>query len=303
MRRFRSILYVDFTTTPHMPSAIGEAQRLAAANDAKLTLYAVVPEPPRLQQMLRLGAKQQPIETLLADERRARLTAFSEALDCPAVEVDVAVGNPPLEIIRRVIVAGHDLVVLASDNSELSAATIRRLLRLCPSPVWVLRPNFDGARVLAAVDPGDDPGLNRLILDLAASQAMRYAGEFHVIHAWEPYGLSAFLGSEFMPTSPAILAELATDAEEAHRAAFEATLSDANIAQNAQLHLVDGSPHRAIIGLIELCRIDLLVMGSVGRGGLDRLLVGNTAEQLLKDVECSVLVVKPPGFISRVHRV
>lgn len=301
MRRFQDILFVDFTTAASMPSAFEEAKRLAAANEAKLTLYGVVPAPPRIQEFLQLGTGKQTLETLVADERRDRLAAFSETLAYPNTTVDVSVGTPPLEIVRRVIRNDHDLVIVTTDGSEHSAATARRVLRLCPAPVWVLRPKFTGARILAAIDPDDDPDLNRLILELAASQSVRYDGELHVVHAWELYGQSALLGGEYLAASPELLGSLARDAESAHSEAFEATLADASLPSGFQRHLVDGSPHRAITGLIQLYRIDLLVMGSIGRSGLDRLFVGNTAEQLLKDVACSVLVVKPPAFVSPVQ--
>ena len=109
------------------------------------------------------------------------------------------------------------------------------------------------------------------------------------------------LGSEYMPASPELLSALATAAEAAHRKAFDNTLSNAQLQPDTHAHLVDGTPLRAITGLIHLYRIDLLIMGSIGRSGLDRLVIGNTAEQLFNEVNCSVLVVKPPGFVSPIH--
>ena len=47
--------------------------------------------------------------------------------------------------------------------------------------------------------------------------------------------------------------------------------------------------------------IDLVVMGSVGRSGLSGMLIGNTAERILRKLPCSVLVVKPDGFVSPVR--
>jgi nucleotide-binding universal stress UspA family protein len=40
------------------------------------------------------------------------------------------------------------------------------------------------------------------------------------------------------------------------------------------------------------------VLGTVARTGLTGLLMGNTTERILGDVTCSVLAVKPPGFVS-----
>jgi nucleotide-binding universal stress UspA family protein len=47
--------------------------------------------------------------------------------------------------------------------------------------------------------------------------------------------------------------------------------------------------------------MDLIVMGTVARTGLGGLLIGNTAESVLQRVDCSVLAVKPEGFVSPVR--
>ncbi len=185
--------------------------------------------------------------------------------------------------------ATEALRLLADSGYSRAPATIRRILRLCPIPVWVLRPGFTGSRILAAIDPDDDPNLNQLILELAQSQAERYDGELHVVHSWEPYGATMM---------PELLRAYASAAEAAHREAFDRTLATAHLPSGTHSHLVGGTLLRSITGLINLYRIDLLVMGSVGRAGLDGIITGNTAEQLFKEVRCSVLVVKPPGFVS-----
>ena len=41
-------------------------------------------------------------------------------------------------------------------------------------------------------------------------------------------------------------------------------------------------------------------MGTVGRTGVAGLVVGNTAETILEQLQCSILALKPPGFVSPV---
>jgi universal stress protein E len=41
-------------------------------------------------------------------------------------------------------------------------------------------------------------------------------------------------------------------------------------------------------------------MGTLARSGLDGYFIGNTAETVLQHVACSVLTVKPDGFVSPV---
>jgi nucleotide-binding universal stress UspA family protein len=56
----------------------------------------------------------------------------------------------------------------------------------------------------------------------------------------------------------------------------------------------------AIVKLAKSKKIDLLVMGTVHRSGLAGFFIGNTAEKVLSEVNCSVLTVKPAGFVTPV---
>ena len=46
---------------------------------------------------------------------------------------------------------------------------------------------------------------------------------------------------------------------------------------------------------------ELVVMGSLGRSGVAGVLIGETAETVIRSVRCSVLVVKPPGFVCPIE--
>jgi nucleotide-binding universal stress UspA family protein len=55
-----------------------------------------------------------------------------------------------------------------------------------------------------------------------------------------------------------------------------------------------GPPVREILGLADREHIDLIVIGSHGRTGLSRLLMGSVAEGVVRNAKCLVLVVKQP---------
>jgi nucleotide-binding universal stress UspA family protein len=59
--------------------------------------------------------------------------------------------------------------------------------------------------------------------------------------------------------------------------------------------LLEGDPADEIVRFSREAGMDLIVMGTHGRTGLDRLLLGSVAEKVLRDADCSVLVVKLPG--------
>ena len=64
--------------------------------------------------------------------------------------------------------------------------------------------------------------------------------------------------------------------------------------------LREGSPAAEILRMADEDRCDLIVMGMHGRTGLDRVLMGRVAEEVLRRARCPVLVVKePPGSAAR----
>jgi nucleotide-binding universal stress UspA family protein len=58
--------------------------------------------------------------------------------------------------------------------------------------------------------------------------------------------------------------------------------------------LTDGEPYAEILRVAEDDGCDLIVMGTHGRTGLRRLLMGSVAEQVLRQASCPVLTVKTP---------
>ncbi len=54
----------------------------------------------------------------------------------------------------------------------------------------------------------------------------------------------------------------------------------------------------SVLDMIRERNINLVVMATHGRGGVAGMLLGNTAERLLPDLPCSLLVIKPDDFVS-----
>jgi nucleotide-binding universal stress UspA family protein len=61
-----------------------------------------------------------------------------------------------------------------------------------------------------------------------------------------------------------------------------------------------GTPEDVIPQFVVSKRVDLVVMGTLARAGVAGFLIGNTAERVLRKLPCSVLAVKPDGFVCPV---
>jgi len=68
---------------------------------------------------------------------------------------------------------------------------------------------------------------------------------------------------------------------------------------NIAVHHVflEGDPAGEVVRYAKDASMDLIVMGTHGRTGLERLLMGSVAEKVLREAPCSVLVVKLPKGI------
>jgi nucleotide-binding universal stress UspA family protein len=67
-----------------------------------------------------------------------------------------------------------------------------------------------------------------------------------------------------------------------------------------RIHFPHGNPSEQIHRVRSEIGADLIVLGTVCRTGIAGFLIGNTAEQLLSWLDCSVLTLKPEGFQSPV---
>ena len=71
-------------------------------------------------------------------------------------------------------------------------------------------------------------------------------------------------------------------------------------ATDLTLHVVKGPAQYVVPELARELAVDLVVMGTVARTGIDGFFMGNTAESILGELDCSVMTIKPPGFTSPV---
>lgn len=303
VHRFKNILFSPLAARNN-PAAARRVAELAARNQAGLTFLGAVPEPSRLQRLLQRAEQLEEIQAAETAALAARLARYVPSDSGLSVDVETTAGSPALRIIERVLAADHDLVVVTTDDEEEDRATIGRLLRKCPCPVWVMRPTRARVqRVLVAVNP--DPAeldLNRVLLQLAASMVNLHGGELHVVHAWELYGEETMRRSAFLHVPAEELESLLRDEEASHRAALDELLGDVGLADEPwQTHLLKGRAATVVPELVATARINLLVMGTVARTGISGLLIGNTAETILSNVRCSVIAVKPPDFVSPIH--
>lgn len=298
MNRFKHILAI-YNDADGDESVLDQACALAKRNAARLTVLEVLGDVTSLPAHVA--------------ERQRHLARIGRSIQQEGVEVvtNACVGTPFLEIIRQVLREKHDLVVMAAEGSEgfkslVFGSTSMRLMRKCPCPVWIIKPGHAGsyARILAAIDPHpDDTGMDQLnfdIMDLATSLARQNQSELHIVHAWEftAHDLDT-LRSE---VTEDLRNQMISDNERLRRKPLDRLLDQYALDDLPhQVHLVRGQPGAIIPKLAEEMEIDLIVMGTVCRTGLPGFIIGNTAELVLRQIECAILTLKPEGFVTPIR--
>jgi nucleotide-binding universal stress UspA family protein len=291
--------------------AMDRAVSLAKNNEAQLTVFTVVKESLLEARMIFTHILPEKLHSHVIDEYRKKVNALAADIGQHGIDVrsKLVTGIPYLEIIRQVLRDKHDLVILASEgkgglNERLFGATSMRLMRKCPCPVWVVKRTQARpcTRILAAVDPSiydsRRGAINPLILQLASGMARKEAGELHIIHVWQLFG-ERYVRSSGM-TMQAVQAAKMLEKKQ-HKQRLDTLLNRAGVTDlKPYVHLVEGNPEDCILDLVAEKGIDLLVMGTVCRTGIAGFLIGNTAEEVLNQVDCSVLTIKPEGFVTPV---
>jgi len=314
MHRFKNILLV-MDGKGWSDAALMRAISLAKRNPARLTLFGVAYALPQDMQRLVTIMPLAELQNLVIEERMKDLEELLDPIRREGVRVEAKVvcGTPFLEIIRQVLREKHDLVMMTEGSADgikglFAGSTAMRLMRKCPCPVWVVKSSQSGAfgRILAAVDPTPNDmernALNVKIMDLATSLARLEQSELHILNVWTRFTEKMWTGPVRLPEPE--LERIDAEDRRSHQELLGDLLNRYPLDdQKHHIHLREGEAAPVIRELAESEGIDLVVMGTVCRTGIRGFFIGNTAERVLAQVDCSVLTVKPDGFVSPVELV
>jgi universal stress protein E len=306
MKRFKKILVgVDLSWGDHFVAdelsepnaeAVRQALWLAKLNAASIEFLYSLDLSPKAQELISESSTDESTVLKEARNRLAQLTAQAHA-EGVAADGHVVVGKSWLELIRQALRKQHDLVLVGTRHMGaiqgfFLGSTGIKLLRKCPCAVWVTQPrtgqDFDSILVAHDLRKVGD-----LAMELGCSMSKLQDAQLHVVHA-----------AEFPEFDYMFPARISAERKQAYRDEAEEhiqkQLASADLPLPAKVHFVIEPPERAVMHCIEQYNVDLVVMGMVGRTGISGFITGNTAERLLPQIPCSLLAVKPPGFVSPV---
>ena len=249
----------------------------------------------------------------LLEEQRISLSNNVEKFqdNFSSVDTSNAVGLPFIEVTKKVQQDNYDLVILSAKESNeprkrFFGSTTVHLMRKCPCPVLAVGPQEAKPikRIVAAIDayaPTEEGHkLNGNILRMASNIAALENAELHVVHAWKLPDDNYLRG--WGTTSEIERLEIVMKKQQDRQKHMDNIIEKNVFADQPTItKLLEGSAQEKIPQYIEENDIDLIVMGTVCRIGIPGYFIGNTAESILSEVSCSVLTLKPEGFVSPVE--
>ncbi len=235
-----------------------------------------------------------------------RLEKLAEPIRADGIDVTVdAVWDHPLHdgIVRKIERAKPKLVVKdthfhSAIRRSLFSNTDWHVIRDCTAALWLVKPHTDAAvkTLLAAVDPvheRDKPAsLDHKILDTATEIRDAIDGDLQVVHSFDPapiYAVSTDAMS-FPITEP--INDAVSELRTQHLTAMDELTKTRDLAPDST-HVIDGETREVLVSAVEELNADVVVLGAVSRGALQRLALGSTAERVLDFVPCDLLIVKP----------
>jgi nucleotide-binding universal stress UspA family protein len=249
-----------------------------------------------------MAAKTRTLNETVTDDDRATLHAVAT--------VDVS-DSPAEAIAEYARLQNIDLILMGTHGRSgisqfLVGSVAERVVRTAPCPVLTVRhPEHE----FVIPDPSETPRpvmitLKQILVATDFSEpsdaalaygrelARTFDADLTVLHVAENLAARSFGADGIAFTS----AELQADVEDMARSRVAALLvGDANLGIRSTGVVVTGnSPAATVTAYAEQQNIDLIVMGTHGRGAVAHLLMGSVAERVVRTAPCPVLTVRHP---------
>jgi nucleotide-binding universal stress UspA family protein len=219
------------------------------------------------------------------------VTAAAASADARSIETETAVvqGAVPATITEYASAAEIDLIVMPTHgrtglSERLVGSTTERVSRTTTVPVLTLRPNGERLtypfETLLAPTDGSEPATQ------AVDVATEIADQETTLHVLSAIDTAAFGGSDTLQQYGTLESETSEVAESAADRARSAGAGDV-------VEAVEHGPSipAAIRSYAEEAAADCIVMGTHGRTGLDRILLGSVTEAIVRSADRPVLIV------------
>ncbi|SDC25313.1 universal stress protein [Natrinema hispanicum] len=280
----------------HAARAAEHALTLAEWFDATVHAISVV-DTDAASGMLSSGSIRREFMNQLEDgAERAVETIETMADDSSAVQTAVLRGKPKKKILAYATDIDAELIVMGTHGRSgvsrfVAGSVTEHVVRRAEIPVLTVRANertepadsYD--EILVPTDGSDAAGT---AVDHGLELARAADARVHAVTVLDTGDMAA---SPTLSPPTEVMKELETERQNATDEIATRAREDGLAATSTVL---EGRPGDELLEYIDDHEIDLVVMGTHGRSGIDRLLLGSTTERLLRHASAPVLAVTPP---------
>ena len=142
-------------------------------------------------------------------------------------------------------------------------------------------------KILCAVDLSDH---SKMVADYAMAMAKAFGAEITVLYTAP--SLSQYVGFHVPPSSiENFVGEIVSGAEQSMNEFMDEVFTDPEVTVEGKI--LSGYAAQEIVSYADANSVDIIVMGTHGRTGIDRMLFGSVAEKVVKTATVPVMTIRP----------
>jgi nucleotide-binding universal stress UspA family protein len=205
-------------------------------------------------------------------------------------------GKPVEKIIEMSVKENVNLILAGSGNKGIKekyqlGITAEKLIRLSDKPVWIVKSN-EKTKLKNILCPVDFSGPSIRALKNAILLSKKFKANLRILSVYQPYTNTS---SRARINEEKENANLLKQTEEKMSLLVKEFDLDG---LNYEIDIQAGSAHERILHTIKKYGHDLLVIGTNGRSGINRFLMGSITEKVTREMPCSFVTTKTQDIIK-----
>ena len=281
-------------------TALLKAEKLAAAEHSKITLFCSGYNSTLAQNAALSG--ETVARTRDAFIRRLQITLKEKAAPLAAKGFSVETiavweKHPSVAIMQFLDQQGGDIVIKNTHHQNVMQRTFFShtdwdLIRYSPIPLLLTKATAwpKKVKITVAVDPVNaeekSKSLDTELITYAIGLADTLDATIDILHVYDPTPLLIYLDQPALDAG-----DITEQVRQQHLDALKKLVQPFNFPDN-RVHLETGNPSTMIPDHLYQQDSNIVIMGATSRQGLDRLLIGHTAERILDRIAADILVIK-----------
>lgn len=280
------LLAVDFVDQDNK-DLVNAAIYLSRIFNSKIVAINVIPRKTDNDSVMKYLRK-------FANEEMEKLSNTLEKADV-RYKTRIVEGNPVEQIIETAERGDFNTILMgpgnAAEETRRPGITVRKLIRKTNVPVWVIKENVANGfeNILCPIDFSDS---SRRALTNAVLFSAKMKTNLRIISVFEPVEVVSGRFSDDLD-------EHNEKSFASYKKQFDNFIKEFNLSRiNYSTKVLRGKPEYEILEELKSGNFDLLLMGTKGRTGFSRILIGSVTENVIEECHVSYITTKKKDILN-----